>query len=190
MAVFTVFLLWTEQKYLYGALKLKALHQWYSNYLTSAQWSNKHSSKWTNSPRAWKVLLHLGCCHVVKGHLGVEYSTAGRPFLHRVPEARALLANPFTPLTKAWAARKLAERGIHTNRGAFSDSGTLVWFINTLKYKSEGKQNRIPSSHLQERNKTVPHPSADNSSLITTVLWDQRGTGLTRPLKSPFQLPP
>lgn len=49
----------------------------------------------------------LGCCHVVKGHLGVEYSTAGRPVLHRVPEAIALLANPSTLLTKTGAELSL-----------------------------------------------------------------------------------
>lgn len=148
--------------------RLKALDKCYLNYFTSAWWSNKYSCKWTNSPRAWKLLLYVGCRHIVKGHLGVEYSTAGRPVLHRVPEAIALLANPFILLTKTWAGTKLAESGIYTNQGALSDALTLVY---KQTYSSTNlKKKKIPSSHLQERNKTVPCPSMDKSSLITAVL--------------------
>lgn len=150
--------------------RLKALDKCYLNYFTSAWWSNKYSCKWTNSPRAWKLLLYLGCRHIVKGHLGVEYSTAGRPVLHRVPEAIALLANPFILLTKTWAGTKLAESGIYTNQGALSDALTLLQFINKHTQVQIWKKKKIPSSHLQERNKTVPCPSMDKSSLITTVL--------------------
>lgn len=71
------------------------------------------------------MLLCLGCCHAVKGHLGREYSTAGRPFLHRVAAAGASLRNPFTPLTKARAGTELAPSGICTKR-AVSDAVTLI----------------------------------------------------------------
>lgn len=75
------------------------------------------------------MLLCLGCCHAVKGHLGREYSTAGRPFLHRVAAAGASLRNPFTPLNKARAGTELAPKWhLHKVR-AVGDAVTHT-FIN------------------------------------------------------------
>lgn len=148
--------------------RLKALDKCYLNYFTSAWWSNKYSCKWTNSPRAWKLLLCVGCRHIVKGHLGVEYSTAGRPVLHRVPEAIALLANPFILLTKTWAGTKLAESGIYTNQGALSDALTLVYkqtysSTNLKKKKKNPKQSpsrKKQNSSLSLYGQKQPHHSS------------------------------
>lgn len=123
-------------------------------------------------------MLLCGCQQLLKV-VGCRVQYSWRLFC-----TRALRANPH-----CWPEQELqlslAESGFHTHRG-LGVMQLLSCGLETNILKIWKK--KIPSSHLAERSKPVPHPSSSHNGLVPPVRGT-RGTGGMRPLHS-FLLSP